>query len=178
MRTLALLAVLMAAGGAWAQNLPLIAGAQLETGVGSLPGGKTGAGIVRICPYIGAWLMGLGYVKIGGTYYESSSTDSNDVETGWKERDLMAQLGLSLGGPGRPYIIGSYTAASQLSDLGDADWNEWGLGLGSSFPLGPMCGLTMEAEYRWIEDHYEAVRDRQVSGTRIQLNLGFFVYFY
>lgn len=168
----------LCAGATWAQQIPLIAGAQLETGIGSLPGGKTGTGIVRITPYIGAWLQGLGYGKLGGTYFESSSTDSNGVEHGWEERDLSIQLGVTFGGPGRPYLIGSYTAANQLSDLGDADWAEWGLGLGAFFPIGGMSAITMEAEYRWVEEHYEAVRDRMVEGTRIQLNLGFLVYFY
>lgn len=172
------LLLLCSASLLWAQpNLPLIAGAQLEMGMGSLPGGKTGTGVVRISPYLGAWLQGLGYGKIGGAFYESSSTDSNGVEHGWEERDFTAQIGVTFG-LGRPYLIGSYTAAKQLSDLGDADWNEWGLGLGAVFPLGPMSAITMEAEHRWIEEHYEAVRDRMVEGTRLQLNLGFLVYFY
>lgn len=178
MRNLVSLLLFLFAGMLWAQpNFPLIVGAQLESGVGNMPGGKTGPGFIRITPYVGAWLQGLGYGKLGGTYFESSSTDSNDVEFGWTERDISVQVGLTYG-PGRPYLLGSYTAASQLSDFGDADWNEWGLGLGAVFPLGGMSALTMEAEYRWIERHFEAIRDRTVEGTRIQLNLGFLVYFY
>lgn len=164
---------------AYAQpKIPLIAGAQLESGIGSLPGGKTGTGVVRILPYLGVWLPGMGYGKLGATYFESSSTDSNGVEYGWEERDYTIQLGVTFGGPQRPYLLGSYTSANQLSDIGDADWTEWGLGLGAIFPIGGMSAITMEAEYRWIEEHFEAVRNRNVEGTRIQLNLGFLVYLY
>jgi len=158
--------------------IPFIAGIQLETGSGSLPQGKMGTGLVRATPFIGAWLQGIGYAKLGMSYWNAKETDSLDVDQGITERDLSLQLATSLGGQGRPYLIASYVRAKQLSEAGDASWNEWGTGLGAFFELNGLSALMLEGEYRWIGKHYDPVRSVDYEGTRIQLNLGFVVYFY
>ena len=158
-------------------TIPLIAGAQLESGMGSLPQARTGTGIVRVTPFVGAWLMGIGYAKIGGSVWSSTLSDSNGVNHGWQERDFTTQIGVSLGGPQKPYIIGSFTRCSELTDLGDATWREWGLGLGTFFTLSGYSAITLEVEHRWITSHYDPLRDLNIDGTRIQMNLGFVVYF-
>ena len=140
-----------------------------------MPDAQTGTGIVRVTPFIGAWLQGLGYAKLGGSAWNSSIVDSNGTNRGYS--DVSLQLGVSLGGPGRPYIIGSYTYVSQLSDIGDVSWKELGLGLGTFFQLSPLSAITLEAEYRWVDSHYDPLNDLTISGTRVQLNMGFLVYF-
>ena len=175
-----LLAILtLASATAWAApSVPFIAGAQLESGVGLMPDGKAGAGIVRATPYLGAWLQGMGYVKLGAAIWKTSITDTSDALHETQQRDLSIQLGASFLGPDKPYFITSYTKARQLSENGDADWTEWGLGLGSYFPLGSGFGaLTLEAEYRWIGKHHDPMLNLDVEGTRIQMNIGFVVYF-
>ena len=158
--------------------IPFIAGAQVETGVGSLPDAKTGTGIVRVTPFLGVWLQGLGYAKLGGSVWKSSLKDSLGAEHGYNQRDIGVQLGASLGGLGRPYVIASYTYAKQLSDLGDASWKEMGLGLGTLFQISPLTAIVLEGEYRWVDNHYDPVHDLTIQGTRIQLNMGFLVYFF
>jgi hypothetical protein len=161
----------------FSQGIPVIAGGQIETGVGTMPQGKIGAGLVRVTPFLGAWIPGLGYGKVGLSYWESSRTDTSGVEQSWEERDLSIQLGASYGTPDRPYLIGSFTKAKQLSELGDSDWEEWGLGLGAFFHLGGASALVFEVENRWIGSHYDPVREEETAGTRIQMNIGFIVYF-
>jgi hypothetical protein len=158
-------------------TVPLIAGSQLEMGMGSLPQARTGAGIVRVTPFLGAWLNGIGYAKIGGSMWSSSLSDSNGVNHGWEERDFTVQLGVTLGGPQKPYLIGSFTRCNELTDLGDATWREWGAGLGTFFTLGGYSAISLEVEHRWISSHYDPLRDLTINGTRIQMNLGFVVYF-
>jgi len=173
------LASLLATGSAFAQgSIPFIAGLQLESGSGMLPQGKVGSGLIRATPFLGAWLQGIGYAKLGFSYWNAKVTDSADVDVGLTERDLSLQLATSLGGAGRPYLIASYVRAKQLSESGDASWNEWGTGLGAFFQMNSLSALMLEGEYRWIGKHYDPVRQVDLKGTRIQLNLGFVVYFY
>ncbi|HSQ41835.1 MAG TPA: hypothetical protein VLM37_06125 [Fibrobacteraceae bacterium] len=172
------LALLFSISG-WTQGtFPFIIGGQLESGIGILPNGNSGSGLLRVTPFLGAWLQGLGYAKVGLSYWKYSKTDALDSSWSVRERDVSLQLGISYGAINRPYFIGSFTRAKQLSDLGDTDWNEWGLGLGAFYSLATSSALMFEAEYRWITDHYDPIQERETSGTRMQMNLGFVVYFY
>jgi len=68
--------------------------------------------------------------------------------------------------------------ARTLSNLGDTEWNEWGLGVGNRFQVSPFAAFIGELEYRWIGDHFDRLRETDVSGTRLQLNAGIAVYVY
>jgi len=158
-------------------NLPFIVGAQLETGVGAMPS-SVGAGVVRATPFVGAWIDGIGFVKLGVAYWQASLIDSADVDHGIEQKDLTIQVGSNFGGQGRPYWIASYTRGNSYSDKGDVSWSEWGSGIGGFFELSKMSAILMEAEYRWVGEHYDPLHDLTISGTRIQVHIGFVAYVY
>lgn len=157
-------------------KMPLVIGGVLETGSGVLSSGEHGIGLIRVTPMVGVWISGIGYLRFGyGFYdYEKNPEEGETVEI--SHRDFSAQLGLSLGMG--PYIQGSYTRAKNLSDNGDVVWNEYGIGLGSFFQLGVKSALVLELEYRFISEHYDPFNEETISGSRLQMNIGFVVYVY
>lgn len=158
-----------------AQKLPFVVGGTIETGTGVMADDEEGTGIVRITPQVGAWIMGLGYFKVGyGLYNFTIHPDDAEKET-VRHRDISFQLGVALGGP---YLEGSYTRAKNLSDIGDVAWNEWGVGIGTMFNIGASSALVMELEHRWVISHYDPLIEEKVNGSRLQLNIGFVVYVY
>lgn len=168
--------ILFTATNASAQKLPIIVGGTIETGTGVMADDEQGTGIVRITPQIGAWIMGLGYFRVGyGLYNFTVHPDEDEKET-VRHRDISLQLGIALGTG--PYLEGSYTRAKNLCDLGDVAWNEWGVGLGTMFNIGASSALVMELEYRWVLSHYDPLQEEKINGSRLQLNLGFVVYVY
>lgn len=172
------LVLLIANISAWSQaKIPLIAGAQLEAGAGALPNGY-GVGLVRATPFVGAWIDGIGYVKAGFAYWDAALIDSAGVDHGVQQRDLSLQIGSNFGGDGRPYFLASFTRANTLSDVGDVSWFEYGSGIGGFFSITEMSAILVEAEYRWIEKHYDPIQEYDISGTRIQVHVGFVVFFY
>ncbi len=175
-RLLLLLLVLVPA--VRAQQIPLVLGGVLETGTGTLPDGSSGAGIVRITPFVGVWMQSFGYLRIGYGLWDHEQTDSTGHKLEIRQRDLNVQLGVALGGPDRPYVIAGYTRARNLTSLGDADWNEWGLGLGNRFQVSPYAAFVTEIEYRWVGEHFDLLHERDVKGTRLQLSAGIAVYVY
>ena len=54
---------------AFAQKLPFVVGAVAETGYGILSDGTDGAGLNRMTPFIGAWINGIGYCRLGYGLY-------------------------------------------------------------------------------------------------------------
>jgi len=173
-----LLSILLSSVGSFAQQIPLVLGGVMETGYGVLNDDTRGTGITRITPFLGVWLQGWGYLRLGYGLYDYTETASSGEKVSVESRDLTTQLGVSLGGVGKPYLVGSYTRAKHLSNLGDAAWNEWGVGLGATFQLSTAAAIVSEIEYRWIRKHYNAIEEATVSGTRLQMNLGFVVYVY
>ena len=162
----------------YAQNLPVVLGAVLETGSGLLENDNYGNGIVRITPFAGVWINGIGFARIGvstGNKKETGSTGSLDEV---KRFDLSAQIGFSAIGPERPYIAVSYVRNKAYSSIADFAWNEWGLGIGHRFLLSPFAAIVIEAEHRWITEHYDRLRDLDISGRRLQMNLGLVVHPY
>lgn len=179
--TIFVLAAALFSAKGFAQQIPLVVGGVAETGYGILEDGSNGAGLSRMTPFVGVWLQGWGYLRFGyGLYhYERTPDDAeNESKVSVNARDFTSQLGVSLGGLGRPYIVGSFTRAKHLSDMGDVAWNEWGAGLGATFQLNTMAAIVTEMEYRWVRSHYDPVEGMTVSGTRLQMNLGFVVYVY
>lgn len=159
-----------------ANKVPIIVGGLLETGSGLMADGTDGIGLVRITPIVGVWLNGLGYFRLGYGLYNYSQEPDDGEKISVKHRDFSAQLGLSLGLG--PYLQASYTRAKNLSDLGDVAWNEYALGLGTLFQIGVKSAFVTEVEYRWVLSHYNPFAQETVSGSRLQINLGFVVYVY
>lgn len=149
----------------------------MEIGAGALPS-KVGIGLVRLTPFVGAWINGIGFVKTGLAYWQAKETDAQGQEHSQESRDLSIQIGSSFGGSGKPYVIASYTRGSLLSEQGDVAWSEWGTGVGTLFFLSPQSAIVAEGEYRLIEDHYNPIRDVRIDGSRFQIHIGFLGYLY
>jgi len=157
-------------------KMPFVLGGVLETGSGVLANGDHGIGLIRVTPMIGAWINGLGYLRLGYGFNNYVQDPDEGEKREIEQRDFSAQLGISLGFG--PYLQGSYTRTKNLSDAGDVAWNEYGLGLGSFFQLGIKSALVFEIEYRFISEHYDPFEKETISGTRLQMNIGFVVYVY
>jgi len=163
----------------YAQNLPVVLGAVLETGSGLLENDNYGTGILRITPFAGLWINGLGFARIGVNTGSQKQTDDSTGSSSEIERlDFSVQVGFHLMGPERPYIVGSYVRNKAYSSSSDAIWSEWGLGIGHRFSLSPFAAIVMEAEHRWIPSHYDRLQNIEISGRRLQMNFGFVVYPY
>lgn len=175
---LLVVAFLLLVSHASAQKIPVVVGGVAESGYGILDDGSHGAGLNRMTPFMGVWLNGWGYLRFGCGFYNYSRSSDDGERISIKSRDLSAQLAASLGGVGKPYIVGSFTRAKNLSSIGDVAWNEWGVGLGATFQLSTMSAIVSEMEYRWVLSHYDPIQEMTVHGTRLQLNLGFVVYVY
>ena len=178
MKRILCILVLLISASAYAQKLPLVVGGVAETGYGILNDGTDGAGLNRMTPFIGAWINGIGYCRLGYGMYNYSRTDADGEHLSVRSRAFSATLGASLGGPGKPYLIGSFTRSKQLANVGDVTWNEWGVGGGATFQIVSTAAIVTELEYRWIRSHYDPVKELRVSGTRLQFNVGFVVYVY
>ncbi|MDR3000682.1 MAG: porin family protein [Fibromonadaceae bacterium] len=160
-----------ALSSSFAQGLPFVLGAVLETGSGLLESNNYGSGIVRTTPFVGVWIDGIGFARVG------ISTGSREIDsTGFSEElkrlDFSAQVGFSAIGPQRPYIAGSYVRSKAYSPSSDIEWNELGLGIGHRFSLSPFAAIVVEAEHRWIMKHYDRIQRLNISGTRLQMNFG------
>jgi hypothetical protein len=162
----------------FAQNLPAVMGAVLETGSGMLENNNYGNGIIRITPFAGLWINGLGFARIGISTGSQKETDSTGSSSETRRLDFSAQIGFSAIGAERPYIAASYVRNKAYSPSNDALWNEWGLGIGHRFSLSHFAAIVMEAEHRWIPKHYDRLRNSDISGRRLQMNFGLVVYPY
>ena len=162
----------------YAQNLPIVLGAVLETGSGLLENNNYGTGILRITPFAGVWINGLGFARIGASTGSEEQTDSTGSKSETKRFDFSTQIGFSPIGPERPYITASYVRSKIYSPNSDVAWNEWGIGIGHRFSISPFAAIVMEIEHRWIPKHYDNSQDIDISGRRLQMNFGLVVYPY
>lgn len=178
MKKLLFAVALLIALPASAQKLPFVVGGVAETGYGTLDDGSEGMGLNRMTPFVGAWIHGIGYLRAGYGLYNYSKKDADGERLSVRARALELSLGVSLGGPGKPYIVGSFSRAKRLSNVGDVTWYEWGAGLGATFGILPTAAIVTELENRWILSHYDPIEDLRVHGTRLQFNIGFVVYVY
>jgi hypothetical protein len=155
----------------YTQGFPIVLGSVLEVGSGLLQDDSYGTGITRVSPFVGIWLQGLGFARVGintGSQHEVSEGVSDKVD----RLDISIQIGFNILGAERPYIMGSYVRNKAYSPSTDAKWNEFGLGFGHRFSFSPFAALVMEAEHRWVVEHYDRLRKLDVSGRRLQMNLG------
>jgi len=185
-----LLGIFLACGGAFAQTssgtpdasgtvgirTPLFIGGALGFGSGTGVGTSKGLGLRQIEPMIGVWYPGVGFLRAGYGFFDYDEEDSSGDDYKIEHSDFDIEVGGHLFGI--LYLMGSYSRAKELSDLGDVAWNEWGLGFGSVISMFSKTMLFSEVSYRWVRDHYDPFMDKNVSGSRLQFNIGFAAYLY
>ncbi|MCQ2124433.1 MAG: hypothetical protein MJZ25_09645 [Fibrobacter sp.] len=164
------------AGAAGGVQAPFFAGGILGFGSGTGVGSARGVGLQQIAPVIGYWYPRYAYLRLGYGFSNFEEADDDDNKYAVDHSDFSVDLAVHAYGD--LYIMGSYSRAKDLSDLGDVAWNEWGLGFGSVINVVSKTMFFAEMQYRWVMDHYDPFLDKNVNGTRLQFNLGFAVYVY
>lgn len=159
-------------------QVPFFVGGALEFGSGTGIGAQNerGAGIRNIEAMVGYWYPRLGFIRVGYGYSTFDEVDEKDDKYSVEHYDIDVELAAHVYGD--LYLKGAYSRARDLSDIGDVAWNEWGLGFGSIILIMSKTMFFAEVDYRWVLDHFDPFLNKNVSGTRLQFNLGFAVYVY
>lgn len=157
-------------------HLPIFAGAALGFGSGTGVGNERGLGLRQIEPMIGLWYPGVGFLRVGYGFFEYSEKPDDGKNMDVEHSDFDIEIGVHL--LGQLYLTGAYSRSKELCDLGDVAWNEWAAGVGSILNLFGKAMLFAEITYRWVRDHYDPFMDENVSGSRLQFNIGFATYIY
>jgi hypothetical protein len=176
--------LMLSAGSAFAQvggagsalsgiRTPLFLGAALGFGSGTGVGASQGLGLRQIEPMFGVWYPGIGFLRVGYGFYDYQE-ESDDEKYEIDHSNFDVELGVHA--LSMFYIAGSYSRVKELSDLGDIAWSEWGAGFGSLLNIFATTMLFAEVSYRWVLEHYDPFMGKEVSGTRLQFNLGFAAY--
>ena len=155
---------------------PLFVGGSFGLGSGTGVGDGHGVGICQIKPVIGAWMPGLAFVRLGYGFSSYEEKDNENHKTEAETSDFSVDLGLHLFS--EFYVMGSYSRASALSENGDIAWNEWSVGFGTFWIVFSRTFLTLDIGYHWVREHYDPFIEKDVSGGRWQMNLGFSVFVY
>lgn len=153
---------------------PFFLGGALGFGSGTGVGSERGLGLRQIEPMIGVWFPGIGYLRVGYGFFDYQEDDDGEDKYEVEHSDFDVELGLHF--MGFLYAKGSYSRVKELSDLGDVAWNEWGAGFGSVINIFAKSMLFAEVEYRWVLEHYDPFLEKDVNGSRLQMNIGFVVY--
>lgn len=157
-------------------SVPLFVGGSVGIGSGTGVGSERGVGIRNVEALAGYWYPHLGFGRIGYGFSAFEEEAEDDEKYSVEHSDFDVELGVHAYGD--LYLVGSYSRARDLSDLGDVAWNEWGVGVGSVVSIFSKTMLIAEIQYRWVLDHYDPFLDKNVNGTRLQFNFGFVVYVY
>jgi hypothetical protein len=155
---------------------PFFLGGSIGIGSGAGVGDGHDIGICQIRPMLGAWMPGLAFVRLGYGFssYEEKDIDNNKNEV--ESSDFSVDLGVHLFS--EFYVMGSYSRVGALSENGDVAWNEWSVGFGTFWIVFSRTFLTLDLGYHWVREHYDPFIDKNVSGGRFQMNLGFAVFVY
>ena len=159
------------AAGSMSFLTPFFLGGALGFGSGTGVGTERGLGLRQIEPMIGLWYPGLGFLRVGYGFFDFEEDAEKGEDYKVEHSDFDVEVGLHL--LGLFYVVGNYSRARDLSDMGDVSWNEWGVGFGSIINIFAKTMLFADVSYRWGLEHYDPFLDKDVSGSRIQLNLGF-----
>ena len=152
---------------------PIFLGAALGFGSGTGVGESRGLGLRQIEPMLGVWYPGIGFLRLGYGFFDYQEESENEE---YEVDHSTFDVELGLHAMSVFYILGSYSRVKELSDLGDIAWNEWGAGFGSLINIFGTTMLFAEVSYRWVLEHYDPFRGKEVSGSRLQFNLGFAAY--
>lgn len=159
------------AAGSMSFLTPFFLGGALGFGSGTGVGTERGLGLRQIEPMVGLWYPGLGFLRVGYGFFDFEEDSEKGEDYKVEHSDFDVEVGLHL--LGLFYVVGNYSRARDLSDMGDVSWNEWGVGFGSIINIFAKTMLFADVSYRWVLEHYDPFLDKDVSGSRIQLNLGF-----
>ncbi len=159
------------AAGSMSFLTPFFLGGALGFGSGTGVGTERGLGLRQIEPMIGLWYPGLGFLRVGYGFFDFEEDSEKGEDYKVEHSDFDVEVGVHL--LGLFYVVGNYSRARDLSDMGDVSWNEWGVGFGSIINIFAKTMLFADVSYRWVLEHYDPFLDKDVSGSRIQLNLGF-----
>ena len=159
------------AAGSMSFLTPFFLGGALGFGSGTGVGTERGLGLRQIEPMIGLWYPGLGFLRVGYGFFDFEEDSEKGEDYKVEHSNFDVEVGLHL--LGLFYVVGNYSRARDLSDMGDVSWNEWGVGFGSIINIFAKTMLFADVSYRWVLEHYDPFLDKDVSGSRIQLNLGF-----
>ncbi|WP_290761835.1 hypothetical protein [Fibrobacter sp. UBA4297] len=164
------------AGAGTSMRWPLILGGSFGLGAGAGVGDGHGVGICQIKPMIGAWMPGLAFVRLGYGFSSYEEKDDDGYKSEVESSDFSVDLGVHL--LSEFFVKGSYSRVSALSEKGDVAWNEWSAGFGTFWIVFSRTFLTLDIGYHWVLEHYDPFIDKDVSGGRWQMNLGFSVFVY
>ncbi len=159
------------AAGSMSFLTPFFLGGALGFGSGTGVGTERGLGLRQIEPMVGLWYPGLGFLRVGYGFFDFEEDAEKGEDYKVEHSDFDVEVGVHL--LGLFYVVGNYSRARDLSDMGDVSWNEWGVGFGSIINIFAKTMLFADVSYRWVLEHYDPFLDKDVSGSRIQLNLGF-----
>ena len=162
-------------GAAMNMRLPLILGGSFGIGSGAGVGDGSSVGLCNVRPMLGAWIPGIAFLRLGyglSSYEEQNDDKKNEVETSSFSVELGAHLFSEF------YVVTSYSRVNALSANGDIAWNEWSAGFGTFWNVFSRTLLTLDIGYHWVRKHYDPFIDKDVSGGRMQMNVGFAVFVY
>ena len=154
---------------------PLFLGGKLAFGSGTGVGTERGLGLREIEPMFGLWFPHVAFFRAGYGFYDFNG-ESDDEEIEIEHTNLNVELGVHI--IGDVYVMGDFSRVKELSDEGDVSWNEWGVGFGTLVNIFSKTLLFAEVGYHWVLDHYDPFLNKNVSGSRLQLNVGFAAYVY
>ncbi|MBR2095598.1 MAG: hypothetical protein IJ908_08320 [Fibrobacter sp.] len=164
------------AGNFMNMRLPLFLGGSFGLGSGAGVGNGNNIGVCEIKPMLGAWMPGLAFVRLGYGFssYDEKNDDGKTSEV--ENSNFSVDLGVHI--MSEFYVMGSYSRVNALSENGDVSWNEWSLGFGTFWVVFSRTFLMVDVGYHWVRKHYDPFIDTNVSGGRMQINLGFAVFVY
>lgn len=155
---------------------PLFLGGVLGFGSGTGVGTERGLGLQQIEPVAGIWFPRVAFFRAGYGFYNFTGENMDGEKTEIKHQNLDVELGAHVFGD--IYVVGNFSRMKELSDEGDVAWNEWGVGIGSVVNIFSKTMFFAEIGYRNVYDHFDPFLNKNVSGSRLQMNLGFAVYVY
>ena len=164
-----------AGGSALNMRFPFFMGGSFGIGSGAGVGDGNNVGLCNVRPMLGVWLPGIAFLRLGygfSSYVEKDDDKKVEVEKSDFNVDLGAHLLSEF------FVMGSYSRVSALSENGDIAWNEWGLSIGTFWNVFSRTLLTLDIGYHWVLEHYDPIIEKDVSGGRMQINIGFVVFVY
>ncbi len=165
-----------AAGNMMGMRLPLFLGGSFGLGSGAGVGSGNNVGVCEIKPMLGAWMPGLAFVRLGYGFSSYEEKNDDDKTSEIENSNFSVDLGVHI--LSEFYLMGSYSRVNALSENGDVSWNEWSVGFGTFWIAFSRTFLTFDVGYHWVRKHYDPFLDKNVTGGRMQVNLGFAVFVY
>ncbi|MBR4916862.1 MAG: hypothetical protein IKZ45_07275 [Fibrobacter sp.] len=157
-------------------HTPLFVGGALGFGSGTGVGTERGFGLQQIEPMAGIWFPQVAFFRAGYGFFDFTGENDDGEKTEIEHVNLDVELGVHL--LGDIYLVGNFSRIKELSDEGDVAWNEWGIGVGSVLNIFSKTMLFAEIGYRHVFDHFDPFLDKNISGSRLQMNFGFVAYVY